>query len=297
MPNLIEQHRPGTAVVSPAPAPTPVMTLCSYGAKLTREELAQVATPPATATHKPIPHIAVVEKLIEALSFRSIGVVREEYAVSSDGMRMFGVMDLSSGFDRCRFAIGVRNSHDKSFRLSCTVGLRVFVCENLAFQGEYTPVLAKHSKHFSLDDSLAIGVDRMQRNFGLLKQQVEEWRALQLSTAAAKLLIYQAFIEGEAGFPKHLARQVHQLYFHPMHEEFRPRTMWSLSNAFTSAFKELEPIPQYKATARLASFLQTAPCSEPSNKLPEHGPDLSGCFADQDEGEARGLTPAAKPKR
>jgi len=100
------------------------MTLCSYGTKLTREELARVETPAATATHKPIPHIAVVEKLIEALGFRQIGVVREEYAVSSDGMRMFGVMDLSSGFDRCRFAIGLQNSHDKSFRLSCTVGLR-----------------------------------------------------------------------------------------------------------------------------------------------------------------------------
>ena len=131
----------------------------------------------------------------------------------------------------------------RSFRLSCTVGLRVFVCENLAFHGEYTPVLAKHSKHFSLEDSLAIGVDRMQRNFGPLKQQVDEWRAMQLSTAAAKLLIYQAFIEEESGFPKHLARRVHDLYFQPVHEEFQPRTMWSLSNAFTSAFKELEPIP------------------------------------------------------
>ena len=85
-----------------------------------------MATPAATATHKPIPHIAVVEKLIEAFGFRQIGVVREEYAVSSDGLRMFGVMDLSSGFDGCRFAIGLRNSHDKSFRLSCTVGLRLW---------------------------------------------------------------------------------------------------------------------------------------------------------------------------
>jgi hypothetical protein len=49
--------------------------------------------------------LAMVEKLIEALGFRQIGVVREEYAVSLDGMRMFGVMDLSSGFDGCRFAI------------------------------------------------------------------------------------------------------------------------------------------------------------------------------------------------
>ena len=135
----IEQEQPVGVLTTPAPAPAPTMTLCSYGTKLTREELARVATPAATATHKPIPHIAVVDKLIEALSFRQIGVVLEEYAVSADGRRMFGVMDLSSGFDGCRFAIGLRNSHDKSFRLSCTVGLRVFVCENLAFHGEYTP--------------------------------------------------------------------------------------------------------------------------------------------------------------
>jgi hypothetical protein len=45
------------------------MTLYSYGTKLTLEELARVATPAASATHKPILHIAVVEKLIEALGF------------------------------------------------------------------------------------------------------------------------------------------------------------------------------------------------------------------------------------
>ena len=101
--NLIEQEQPVGVLTTPIPAPAPTMTLCSYGTKLTREELARVATPAATATHKPIPHIAVVEKLIEALGFRQIGVVREEYAVSADGMRMFGVMDLSSGFRRMPF--------------------------------------------------------------------------------------------------------------------------------------------------------------------------------------------------
>jgi len=117
-------------------------------------------------------------------------------------------------------------------------------------------VLAKHSKNFLLEDSLAVGVDRMQRNFGPLKRQVEEWQATQLSDGSTKLLIYQAFIEDAQGFPQHLARRVHDLYFQPIHQEFQPRTMWSLSNAFTSAFKELDPIPQYKATARLAGFLQ-----------------------------------------
>ena len=79
---------------------------------------------------------------------------------------------------------------------------------------------------------------------------------MQLPTAAAKLLTYQAFIEEETGFLKHLARRVHDLYFQPVYQEFQARTVWSLSNAFTSAFKELEPIPQYKGTAKLAGFLQ-----------------------------------------
>jgi hypothetical protein len=47
---------------------------------------------------------------------------------------------------------------------------------------------------------------------------------------------------------KHLARTVHDLYFQPKYQEFRPRTIWSLTNAFTSAFTDLEPIPQFRAT-------------------------------------------------
>jgi len=186
-----------------------------------------VETPAATATHKPIPHIAVVEKLIEALSFRQIGVVREEYAVSADGMKMFGVMDLSSGFEGCRFAIGLRNSHDKSFRLSCTVGLRVFVCENLAFHGDNTPVLTKHPMSFSLIDCVAVGADRMQRNFERIRRQVEAWRKCELTDVTAKVAFYEAFVEGKLEAPKHLARTVHDLYFERTYDEFKSRTIWS----------------------------------------------------------------------
>jgi hypothetical protein len=49
---------------------------------------------------------------------------------------------------------------------------------------------------------------------------------------------------------------VHDLYFEAKYEEFRPRTIWGLSNAFTSAFKELDPVPQFKATAKLGEFLE-----------------------------------------
>jgi hypothetical protein len=108
--------------------------------------------------------------------------------------------------------------------------------------GVFTPVLA-HSKSLSLVGAIALGVDRVQRNFEPMRKQVEAWRQSELMDVTAKIIIYQAFIEGELDVPKHLARRVHDLYFEPAFEEFNPRTVWSLSNAFTSAFKELDPIP------------------------------------------------------
>jgi Domain of unknown function (DUF932) len=226
--------------------------------KITREQLKVIPTPPGSPTHQPIPHSEVVEALVETLGFRQISVVREEYAVPGDGMKLFGVLDLETTFNGCRFALGIRNSNDKSMRLALTVGYRVVVCDNMMFAGDFTPVLAKHTKHLSLVDILAVGVDRMQRNFEPMKKQVEAWKGTRLPDEAAKLVIYRAFVEGELDVPRHLTRRVHDLYFNPTVDEFAPRTTWSLSNAFTSAFKELDPIPQFKTTAKLGPFLELA---------------------------------------
>ena len=99
-----------------------------YAHQLWKENLTGRAgidpTPDATRTHQPIPHHRIVQSLIETLSFRHIGVLKDEYAVSGNGMKMFGVLDLETGFEGCRFSIGIRNSHDKSFRLAVTAGLR-----------------------------------------------------------------------------------------------------------------------------------------------------------------------------
>jgi hypothetical protein len=223
--------------------------------KMSRDALCHLPVPNATDTFKPIPHHEVVQALVETLGFRHIGVVRDEYASTPDGMKMFGVMDLETGFTGCRFSIGLRNSHDKSMRLAVTCGYRVMVCDNLAFHGDFTPLSAKHSKKFSLVDSIAIGVDRMQRNFDPMRQQVERWKESQLSDDSAKLLIYRAFIEGELEIPRHLARDVHREYFNPVIPEFAPRTMWSFENAFTAALKTLDPVPFFRATAKLGTFL------------------------------------------
>ena len=70
---------------------------------------------------------------------------------------------------------------------------------------------------------------------------------------------YSAFIDGKLEAPRSQLPEVHRLYFEPEYSEFSARTMWSLSNGFTIAFKKLDPVPQFKATAKPGEFLAQLP--------------------------------------
>ncbi|MGH9948212.1 MAG: DUF932 domain-containing protein [Pyrinomonadaceae bacterium] len=165
-------------------------------------------------------------------------------------------MDLNVGFDGASYSIGLRNSNDKSMRLALTAGYRVFVCDNMAFSGDFTPLLHKHTRNLELRDSVSIAVDRIYRGFNTMETQVKELKQFGLTDNDAKLFIYRAFMERAIkGVPRSLMPLVHLNYFEPEQEAFSPRNLWSLSNAFTSAFKRLAPITQFEVTARLGSYL------------------------------------------
>jgi len=55
-------------------------------------------------------------------------------------VKTFGVLDLATEMEGCRFSLGLRNSHDKSMSLAMTCGYRVFVCSNMAFAVDFTLV-------------------------------------------------------------------------------------------------------------------------------------------------------------
>lgn len=63
----------------------------------------------------------------------------------------------------------------------------------MAFNGDFTPILAKHSKHFQLNRTLSAGIDDMQRNFKPMVEAVDRWKDSQLSDVSAKTIIYRAF--------------------------------------------------------------------------------------------------------
>jgi hypothetical protein len=75
-----------------------------------------------------------------------------------------------------------------------------------------------------------------------------------LSDFDAKAAICDAFVREMVDCPRHLMRDVDRNYFEPAHDEFRPRTLYSLQNAFTRSFHKLEPVPMHRATSSAGEY-------------------------------------------
>ena len=64
-------------------------------------------------------------------------------------------------------------------------------------QGAFTTVLAKHSKSFSLIDCISVGVDSDATELPAMRKQVEAWQRSELTDVTARVVIYEAFVEGK----------------------------------------------------------------------------------------------------
>lgn len=139
-------------------------------------------------------------------------------------------------------------------KLALAVGYKVICCSNGMLSGDYLPLSVKHTAKLELDDSLALGIDRIRRKFTGLQAEIHSRQQRQLEASEATGIIYKAFTDNK--FPVSLFRTVHKEYFvEPSYDEFRPRTLFSLENAFTNAFKKLQPLQQFEQTSRLGKFL------------------------------------------
>lgn len=91
----------------------------------------------------------------------------------------------------------------------------------------------------------------------MMELHIEELISRDVSDREAKEIIYDAFVSRSFGLPQAMFMNVHELYFkNTAIKEFQPRTLWSLSNAFTTTFKKLVPIQKFRCTAKFADFLR-----------------------------------------
>ncbi len=189
-------------------------------------------------------------------------IKREQFAVTDDGMNMFGTFDIRSDIAGIDLSIGVRNSHNKKMSLGMVAGYRVMVCSNMAFSGDFQPVFRKHTSGLYVREVLIIGLERMVKLIDPVRTSITRMRGYGLSEPRAKELILDSLFQGVV--PKHLLDPIYNYYFEPKEAyeteaeqfEFSSRTLWSLSNAYTSAIKLLNPVGQFKYTASVGEFLK-----------------------------------------
>src|SRR5439155_5486233 len=109
-------------------------------------------TPRPTATWRPIAHGDLITALDQQLMVRGITIRKEQFAIQRGGARLFAVLDLV--IDRTEefcAAMGIRTANDQSMALEIAVGVKVFVCDNLAFSGDLIALRRKHTAKFDLN--------------------------------------------------------------------------------------------------------------------------------------------------
>jgi hypothetical protein len=105
--------------------------------RVTEAEVIQVPAVPFTNSFHPVHHRQVLDAIRSGVVATGLEIIKTEYVLANNGNRMFGIWDLSGGSDELCWSIGIRNSMDKSMALGITAGTRVFVCDNLAFSGDF----------------------------------------------------------------------------------------------------------------------------------------------------------------
>ena len=222
---------------------------------VSREQLMAIAPPPPTATWRPIAHGDLISALDRQLLVRGIRIDKEMFAIQRDGARLFGVLDLTleSSGEFCA-AMGIRTANDRSMALEIAVGVRVLVCDNLAFSGDLIALRRKHTIKFDLNADISRAVDRYQAHLQALQRTIAAARESAVSDDEAKGLIFEAF--RYEIIPIRYFKQVAETYFNPTSDmtDVQPRTMWGLHNAFTRAVRQMAPAPAFHTTTELGKF-------------------------------------------
>ena len=214
-------------------------TLCTHkgAVKITRDDLANLSTPPRTLTHTPLAHAQFIDLIEERLEGHKISIARCEVAVMNNGMRLFGTLVLKRAMDDFAFAMGLRAANDKSMAMELVAGFRVFCCDNMALSGDSEILWRKHTSGLNPRAAIFAGVDKAIRKFDVLQTNVGMLKEAPISDTDAKALIFDALAKGVIN--QNQVLPIGKEYLEPKHAEFEPRTRWSLHNAFTEVFKEM----------------------------------------------------------
>ncbi len=221
------------------PAPKRCNLLLHCGSQAVEvAEIGNVPLPRSTRSWQPVPHDAVLGAVTGALADCGMHAVSGAHALSHDGARYFGLLEVTArlSIPESSWVVGVRNSHDKRFSAGIVAGTQVLVCDNLSFSGEIR--FARKHTRFILRDLPEIAhkaVGRLPDYWMRHHRRMLCYQTHELDDAAVHDLVIRA-VDNEVcpttAIPGVLGR-----WREPPYEAFEARSVWSLQNAFTEVLK------------------------------------------------------------
>jgi hypothetical protein len=226
------------AITEEAPLTRANLLMHCGASAVKRKDLGGVATPRATRTWRPIPHIALVEQVEQAVQDNGLTVTGQAHSLTHDGGRYFGILEVRNGSVHPDYSwvLGLRNSSDKVLPAGLVAGSQVLVCDNLAFSGEIK-IARKHTR-FIMDDLPRLirgAIERLVREFHHQDERISSYKQKVISDRAAHDLIIRATDAG--ALPIRRIPLVLNEWRKPRHQAFAPRNAWSLFNAATETLK------------------------------------------------------------
>ncbi len=230
-----------------------LMTHCGAH-EVSRNELISVEAPQCTDTWFPIRHYEVLEATENTLASAGFRSRTSSLAVSHDDKRFFGVLDIESQLvDGVNLSIGLRNSNDKSFPIGFCVGIRTFVCDDLAFSSEI--VISKKHTRFGKNrfrEGIADAVNRLRDYETIEAERICKMQQTEITDCQAEAVILRAWEQCIVG--TRLLKPLLKEWREPSFEEFRDRTAFALLSAYTHVVKDRQKKYPSKAAFETMEF-------------------------------------------
>lgn len=211
-----------------------------------RAQLAQLETPAARGRfHQPYPFDSYVDEVEFALNQNGIEVVSEEYAVTKDDNRMFGMMEIAPKegqlitADDWKLNLALRGSHDERIPRGIALGTSVMICSNLCFSGNLGTFKTKQTLNIAqrLPAMINEAVSRIPELAESQERKFEAYKNYNLRSRIGDAALVEMHRQGgltSAQLGKAIAEWDKPTY--DEHGELGD-TVWKLFNASTEALK------------------------------------------------------------
>lgn len=223
------------------------LVLHTGGWEATREQIDAVPLPEKTPTYQPVGHGELVDTILRAGTAYGWTPQRQRFALARNGAQFFGLIDFQrpGTNGEIGLTVGGRNAHDMSFSVGILGGGNVFLCDNLAFSGDW----ARDHKHTpGVWDALYAFLFGQMGKIGVqhekLVEVVAEWRKIDLGVKDSDHLLVECVRRG--ALPCSDLPKVLKEYDRPTIAGWNdePRNPWRLYNAFTQVSKAYSPLMQ-----------------------------------------------------